>query len=156
VDFGSVRRVLAAFEAEGVQYVVFGAAALNLLGLARATEDLDVFVAPTAENVERLKTALRRVFDDPHIDEIAAADLLGDYPAVQYVPPEGTFYLDILTRLGEMYRFEDLESQRVEFDGLQVTVVTPAQLHDMKKGTVRPKDWGDAEALRRRFGIQDR
>ena len=156
MDFAAVKRVLAAFEDEGVQYVVFGAAALNLLGLARATEDLDVFVAPTPENVERLKTALRRVFDDPHIDEIAATDLMGDYPAVQYVPPEGTFYLDILTRLGEMYRFETLESQRVEFDGLQVTVVTPAQLHDMKKGTVRPKDWGDAEALRRRFGLGGR
>jgi predicted nucleotidyltransferase len=156
VDFAAVKRVLGAFEEEGVRYVVFGAAALNLLGLARATEDLDVFVAPTAENVERLKAALRRVFDDPHIDEIAAADLLGDYPAVQYVPPEGTFYLDILTRLGEMYRFETLESQRVDLDGLQVTVVTPAQLHDMKKGTVRPKDWGDAEALRRRFGLGER
>ena len=80
MDFASVRRVLAAFEDVGVQYVVFGAAALNLLGLARATEDLAVFVAPTAENVDRLKAALRRVFDDPHIDEIAAADLLGDYP----------------------------------------------------------------------------
>ena len=75
---------------------------------------------------------------------------------MQYVPPEGTFYLDILTRLGEAYSFATLESQRVEFDGLQVTVVTPAQLHDMKKGTVRPKDWGDAEALRRRFGIESR
>jgi hypothetical protein len=68
VDFDSVRRVLAAFEAEGVRDVIFGAAALNMLGLARAT-------------------------------------------------------------------------------------VTPAQLHEMKKGTVRPKDWGDAAALRRRFGL---
>ena len=55
-----------------------------------------------------------------------------------------------------MYSFETLESQRVDLDGLQVTVVTPAQLHDMKKGTVRPKDWGDAEALRRRFGLKER
>ena len=26
-------------------------------------------------------------------------------------------------------------------------------LYEMKKGTVRPKDWADAEALRRRFGL---
>jgi hypothetical protein len=25
----------------------------------------------------------------------------------------------------------------------------------MKKGTVRPKDWGDAEALRRRFHLEE-
>jgi hypothetical protein len=153
VNFDLVRKVLAAFEAQGVEYVVFGAAAINLLGLPRATEDLDVFVAPTAENVERLKTALRSVFDDPHIDEITADDLLGDYPAVQYVPPEGTFYMDILTRLGEAYRFETIASQRVDFAGLKVSVATPAMLYEMKKGTVRAKDWGDAEVLRRRFHL---
>jgi hypothetical protein len=25
----------------------------------------------------------------------------------------------------------------------------------MKKGTIRPKDWGDAEALRRRFKLPE-
>jgi len=25
----------------------------------------------------------------------------------------------------------------------------------MKKGTIRPKDWGDAEALRRRFRLPE-
>src|SRR5437667_11438570 len=120
MNFDLVRKVLAAFESAHVEYVVFGAAAINLLGLPRATEDLDVVIAPTAENVERLKRALATVFDDPHIAEIAPDDLLGEYPAVQYVPPEGTFYMDILTRLGEAYRFEDIASQRVDFDGLKV------------------------------------
>ena len=76
---------------------------------------------------------------------------LGDYPAVQYVPPEGGFHIDILTRLGEVYSFEGLVSERLDFDGLEVTVVTPRTLYEMKKGTVRPGDWGDAERLRRRF-----
>ncbi len=156
MNFDAVKRVLAAFEAERVEYVVFGAAAINLLGLARATEDLDVFIAASPENIERLKTALRSVFDDPHIDEIKAEDLLGDYPSVQYVPPEGTFYIDILARLGEVYRFDNIASQRVDFDGLKVNVATPAMLYEMKKGTVRPKDWGDAETLRRRFNLGER
>lgn len=43
--------------------------------------------------------------DDPSIDEITAEDLLGDYPAVQYIPPEGAFRLDIPTRLGEAFAF---------------------------------------------------
>lgn len=68
-------------------------------------------------------------------------------------PPEGTFYMDILTRLGEVYRFDNVASQRVDFGGLQVTVATPAMLYEMKKATVRPKDWGDAEMLRRRFRL---
>lgn len=78
--------------------------------------DLDIFVAPERESVEALKRALRSVFADPSIDEISADDLLGDYPAVQYVPPEGAFYADILTRLGEAFRFEDLETQRLPFE----------------------------------------
>ncbi len=156
MNFDAVKSVLAALEREEVQYVVFGAVAINLLGLPRATEDLDIFVAPEAENIERLKTALRSVFpEDSSIEEITAADLLGDYPAVQYVPPEGTFYLDILTRLGEAFRYEDITSRRLDFDGLAVNVATPEVLYRMKKDTVRPKDWGDAEALRRRFKLEE-
>ena len=99
--------MLAAFERD----VIFGAVALNLQGLARATLDLVVLLAPEKANVERLKAALRHVFDEPHVDEITAEDLLGDYPAVQYVPPRGTFHVDVLTRLGEAYRFEDLAAR---------------------------------------------
>jgi hypothetical protein len=153
VDYDATREVLAALESEGVQYVVFGGVALNLQGLARATEDLDVFLAPTAENIARLRRALMMVFDDPHIEEITAEDLLGEYPAVQYVPPQGTFYIDFLTRLGEAYRFEDLESERVDMEGLEVSVATAETLYRMKKATVRPRDRADAERLRLRFGF---
>ena len=139
--FEAVRNLLEALEKEDVQYVVFGAVAINLLGLPRATEDLDIFIAPEQSNVERLKAALRSVYPgDSSIDEIRADDLLGNYPAVQYVPPEDTFYLDILTRLGEAFRFEDILSQRLDFGGVKVNVATPGTLYRMKKNTVRPKD----------------
>jgi hypothetical protein len=155
VDYEKTREVLAAFEHEGVAYAIFGAVALNLHGLARATQDLDVFVLPSEDNIRRLRIALTSVFEDPHIDEITADDLLGDYPAIQYVPPEGSFYLDILTRLGETFSFDDLETERVDFDGLEVTVVTPRMLHRMKRSTVRPQDSADADRLCRRFGFEE-
>jgi hypothetical protein len=62
VDFESAKRVLAALEREGVRYAVFGGGALNLLGLARFTKDLDLFIAPEANNVAHLKRALLSVF----------------------------------------------------------------------------------------------
>jgi len=155
MDYDSTQRVLLALEREGVNYVVFGAVALNLHGLARATQDLDLFVEPTAENISRLRQALHSVFDDPHIDEIEADELIGEYPAVQYVPPEGTFHIDILTRLGEAWKFSDLEVQRINFEGIQVRVATPRTLFRMKKSTVRPKDWGDADWLRRHFDLEE-
>jgi hypothetical protein len=155
VDYEATKRVLAALEREGVRYLVFGAAALNFHGLARFTEDLDLFIEPTRENVDRLKRALRSVFDDPHIDEITADDLLGEYPAVQYVPPDGTFHIDVLTRLGHAFRFEDLESVRLPFEDVTVSVASPATLYRMKRGTVRLKDRADAELLKERFGLED-
>jgi hypothetical protein len=90
MDFETIKRLFAALEGEKVRYAVFGAIALNLHGLARFTEDLDLFVEPEAGNIERLKTALRVVIDDPEIDRITAEDLLGEYPAIQYVPPDGS------------------------------------------------------------------
>jgi len=155
MDFQAVKRVLEALEREQVRYAVIGGAALNLHGLARFTKDLDLVIEATAENIERLKSALRSVFADPSIEEILAEDLLGEYPAVQYVPPQGEFHLDILTRLGDMYRFGDLDLQRVPFDDLTCTVATPRTLYDMKRGTVRLQDRADAEALRRRFGFEE-
>lgn len=155
MNYELTKKILAALEREKVRYVVFGAVAINLLGLARATEDLDLFIAPGAENIERLKAALRSVFDDPTIDEIKAEELLGEYPAIEYVPPEGTFHIDIVTRLGEAFRFEDLEAQIQDFDGVPVSVATPKTLYRMKKDTVRLRDRADAEALKRRFRIDE-
>ena len=61
----------------------------------------------------------------------------------------------MLTRLGEAFAFDDLETVRVPFDDLEVTVVSPRTLYRMKRDTVRLKDRADAELLRRHFGLED-
>lgn len=148
-------RLAAVFRAlaqHGVNYVVFGAVALGLHGLPRTTADLDLFIEPTEDNVARLKAALHSVYADPCIDEISADDLCGAYPAVRYGPPEG-FGFDIVTRLGEAFRFADLAWETKRFGDVDVRVVTPRQLWEMKRGTVRPLDRADAAALAARFGF---
>ena len=156
MDETLLERIFRALLRESVRYAVFGGVALNLHGIVRTTEDLDIFIEASGENILRLRTALHAVFTDPAIDEISAADLLGDYPAVAYVPPDGPFHIDILTRLGEAFTFEDLETMGIDFKGVPVPVVTPRMLHRMKRDTVRPKDRGDAEELRRRFGLGEK
>lgn len=151
----TVIAVFRALEREGVRYKVVGAVALNLLGLARATRDLDIFVAADEENIERLRTALRSVFNDPEIAGIRASDLAGDYPAVQYIPPVGTFHIDILNRLGEAFRYEDIEVAERPVEDLHIPVATPRMLFRMKKDTVRAQDRADAERLRRHFDLKD-
>ena len=68
----------------GSSTVLIGATAMGFHGLVRATEDVDLFIRATPENVERLREGLRSAYGgDPHIDDIRAADLLGEYPAVR-------------------------------------------------------------------------
>jgi Nucleotidyl transferase AbiEii toxin, Type IV TA system len=156
MDRDEVIRVLRAFEVSGLDYVLIGAAAMGFHGLVRATEDIDLFIKATPDNVERLRAAFRAAYDqDPHIEEILAADLLGDYPAVRYYPPSGDLYFDVLTRLGEAASYDTIEAEAKLIDGVRVSVATPAALYALKKDTVRPKDREDAAALRERFRLQD-
>ena len=156
MDRNEIIRVLRAFEASGLEYVLIGATAMGFHGLVRATEDLDLFIRATSENVERLRAALREAYEgDPHIDEISSADLLGEYPAVRYYPPTGDLYFDVLTRLGEAARFETVDAEIKEIEGTRVRVATPAALYRLKKGTVRAQDRLDAAALRERFNLPD-
>jgi len=150
------REVLAALAAEGVEFVLIGSMAMAAQGLPRATHDMDFFVSPRKENIEKLKRALRTLFDDPNVDEIDAAELAGDYPAVEYVPPHARFSMDILTRLGEAFRYEDLVagSEVILLGDLPVRVATPRMLYQMKKDTVRPQDRADAARIRAAFDLE--
>lgn len=154
MDFDKILELFRAMNREETEYIVFGAVALLAHGLVRATADLDVFVKPESENIERLKRALRSVWPDPAIDEISAAELAGDYPSVQYGPPDEDFWIDFVARLGTAFRYEDLEWQMSAIEGVPIRVVTPATLFRMKKDTVRWKDKIDAAALNERFGFE--
>lgn len=148
-------RVLRAFQDEGLEYMLIGATAMGFHGLIRATEDVDLLIRATSQNVERLRRAFRAVYDDPNVDEIEAGDLLGDYPALRYYPPSGDLYFDVMTRLGESASFDTVEAEVKEVEGIRVPVATPAALYRMKRATVRPLDRRDAEALRQRFKLTE-
>jgi nucleotidyltransferase AbiEii toxin of type IV toxin-antitoxin system len=156
IDLDLLLKLIRAMNREGVEYITFGAMALWAHGIVRATEDADFFVAPTPENIERLKRALRSVWDDPSIEEINTDELLGEYPSVRYGPPDTELYMDFLTRLGEVDSFENLESEIREIEGVPLRVVTARQLFEMKRDTVRSKDRADADALKLRFNLQEK
>lgn len=157
IDFEETKRILAAMEFEGVRYVLIGAMAMAAQGLIRATHDLDFFVSPEPENVDRLKRAFKSLFDnDPNVDEISSDDLAGDYPAVEYTPPHGKYSVDILSRLGEAFSYPDIESEILATaEGTQISVATPRMLYRMKRDTVRPQDRVDAEAIKEAFKLEE-
>jgi len=153
MDFGRVAQFLQALERENVQYVLVGGVALNAHGIVRATQDLDLFVKPEPDNVASLKRALRAVWDDPEIDEVRYEELSGDYATIRYGPPNEDFVIDLMTRLGDAFRFDDLAAETVSWGGVNVRVATPETLYKMKKDTLRLVDRADAAELRERFGL---
>ncbi len=151
MDLDDVLAVLDALERAGVRYAVFGGLAMAAHGFDRATRDLDLFITPDERNVALLRSALSSVFDDPDIASITAEDLAGEYPAVQYGPPGVDYTIDIVSRLGDAFTFEDLQVERVEAGAVTITVVTPETLYRMKRDTVRLRDLDDAQRLARAF-----
>jgi hypothetical protein len=151
MEFDRFLDVIRAFEREGVDYVLVGGVAVNLHGIARATEDIDFFVRPDAANIERLKRSLRSLWDDPEIEEIRIEDF-EEYPTLRYGPPGEELVIDILTRLGTAFSFADMESETVEIEGVGIKVATPRTLVRMKRNTLRPIDKADAAALEGLFG----
>lgn len=59
-----------------------------------------------------------------------------------------------MTRLGEAYAFSDLEIQRARLGDVEIAVVTPRTLYEMKRDTVRPQDRVDAARIRAEFDLE--
>jgi len=152
--FDRLAEIIRALNDEHVEYVLFGGQAINLHGLPRFTEDIDLFVRPSGENVDRLRKALRRIWNDGSIDEIRAEDLAGDYAVVRYGTADG-FCIDVVSRIGEAFAFTDIESEVLMVGDLPVRIATPRMLYRMKRDTVRPIDRADAQDLKAKFRIEE-
>ncbi len=144
-QFDDFLNVLKAFEQHEVEYVLIGGVAVILHGLGRLTQDIDVFVKLTPENIAKLQTALRAIYTDDAIDEITLNEL-HEYPVIRYGTPKD-FYIDIMARLGEAATYENLEIEAIEYEGIKIKLATPETLFQLKKDTLRDKDKMDAAFL---------
>ncbi len=122
---------------------------------SRPTDDVDLFIRPTEKNIARLKQALRVVWDDPEIEQIAAAELAGDILVVRYGPPDDNLTVDVISRIGTAFEFDDIQFAIQLYDGIPVRLATPRMLYRMKRDTIRPRDRGDAGRLMEKFRFED-
>lgn len=151
-QFTNFIRVLQAFNKYSVDYILIGGVALILYGYQRLTRDVDIFVKMTSDNILNLRKALYFVFNDTSIDEITL-DELQNYPVIRYGTPDG-FYIDIVARLGEIFTYNDLEYETINYEDTQIRIGTPETLYKMKQGTVRERDTLDAMFLRELIKIR--
>lgn len=71
---------------------------------------------------------------------------LTTYPVVRYRTPEDD-YIDIMDRIGEMFRNDDLEYEAIENEGIPIRVATIETLIKLKKDSLRNIDKADVILL---------
>lgn len=136
--------LLKVLDEHGVEYVLVGGVAANLLGAPLATYDLDIVHRRTADNVDRLLTALRSIHAHywehrPRIREPDARLLL--LPGHHSLQTD-LGRLDVLGQVGANRSYEDLlgDCVRVPLGGRELLVLGLAAIIETKRETGRPKD----------------
>jgi len=145
-QFRDFIKVLEAFDKQKVGYILIGGVAMVLHGMERLTRDIDIFVKMEPENIKRLRKALYLVFKDTSIEEITF-DEFHKYPVIRYGTPNG-FYIDVMAHIGEMFTYEDLEYEIIDYQGIKIKIATPETLYKLKKDTIRDRDKIDAIFLK--------
>jgi hypothetical protein len=127
-----------------VRYLLIGGYAVGYHGYARATEDMNIWVAIHPDNAGRLVTVLKAFgFDLP---ELKPELFLRDRQIVRMgVPP---LKLEISTFISGV-EFEECYRARVvaEMDGVEVDLIDLEHLKENKKASGKPKDLADLEKL---------
>jgi hypothetical protein len=127
-----------------VHFLIVGAFALAHHGYPRYTGDIDLFVEKSAENAERILSALRQFgFGDIGLTK---ADFVSKDRVVQLgVAPNR---IDILTSLSGV-SFEEAWSSREwgEIGGLKAPFISRDMLRQNKLACGRPQDLADLEHL---------
>jgi predicted nucleotidyltransferase len=140
------RDLLAEFARFGVEYALIGGYAVGYYGKPRATKDLDLLVSGLGENLTRVATALT-AFGAP-ANVIQNARTLAENEIVHFgVPP---VRIDLLRFADGIDTEKALQrAERVDLDGLEIRLISLADLIANKRAAARPQDLADAELLER-------
>ena len=124
------------------RYVLFGGYAVQLWGVARATQDIDLLIEPTRENAERVISALAEQGGwqarDLTPEQILRkpVTVVGDLPRV-----------DIMTVAWQVHFAEAIGSAHAfEVEGVRIPTASLEHLIASKR-TGRPQDMADIEVL---------
>jgi hypothetical protein len=155
MDFDGLAKILLRicekFNQSGVDYVLGGGFAVILHGMPRLTDDIDLFVEPSPENVCKIKRALMAVFNDEAIEEMRPTDV-EEYSVVRYGTPEG-FYLDFIGKIGDKANFSTIKKGLIylEVENVQIPVCGIETMLWLKKKTIRPIDQQDVRFLKEKL-----
>ncbi|HET53996.1 MAG TPA: hypothetical protein ENN33_02125 [Ignavibacteria bacterium] len=136
--FDSIEKIIKSFDVNEVEYVIIGGYAIILNGFLRATEDIDILLKMTPDNLKKFQKALREVYDDTEIDEINFEEL-SKYSVIRYGTRDN-FYIDIISKIGKEFSYDNIEIMEKKVEDIVYRFASPKSLYQMKKLTYREKD----------------
>ena len=162
--WGHLKMVIELLESHGVDYVVVGGFAINLLGRARFTSDIDIVVRVSNENNVKWIEALSKLpegataeligLENPFSPDegIALSENDGDEQEDGVIRVYDAFIVDVMPKACGM-TYEDLEQfiRRASYDDVDFNILNGYGMMMTKRGT-RPKDIGDALWLKANLG----
>lgn len=140
------KEFLELLEREAIDYLLIGGYAVGLYGYARATVDLDIWVRRDEETAQRLFGLLSEFgfpTDDLRPEEFNAPNAVFQMG----VPP---CRLNLLTSISGV-EFDDAfkRRRRMKIDGIEINVISLADLRVNKQASGRLQDLNDIQKLSR-------
>jgi hypothetical protein len=147
------RELFRALARHDVAYVTIGGIAIQAHGGQRLTQDLDVAIAASTDNIARLAGALldldARILgpNGRRSQSVPAAPLLASSDQWHLITAHGP--LDILTLPAHLGSFEDMRARahEVPLGDLSVPIAHRDDLLKMKRAAGRPQDLADVQLL---------
>jgi predicted nucleotidyltransferase len=127
---------------EKVKYAIIGGCAVVLHGYFRTTNDIDLLVDSSSENIMRLKKALHDLWSSEDVFEIGDDDI-EQYAVVRFAPESEDIAIDLIGKIGKITFEVAIENiEELEIEGVKVPLCGLSTLIETKRG-IRPKDKED-------------
>jgi hypothetical protein len=147
------RELFRALARHDVEYLTIGGIAVQAHGGQRLTQDLDVVIAASTNNITRLAATLQELdarILGPHgqrSKSVPSAPLLASSDRWHLITVHGP--LDVLTLPAHLGSFEDMRARahEVPLGDLSVPIAHRDDLLEMKRAAGRPQDLADVRLL---------
>ncbi len=152
-------RILGAVEGAGIPYMLTGSFASSYHGVPRATQDIDLVIAPDKRQLSRLHAMLPA--PEYYMDETAALEALEHEGAFNIIDLTTGWKIDLMVRRSRPFsRIEFDRRSAVEFEGMRLPIasaedVVIAKLEWAKMGESQRQIEDAAGILRIRAGNLD-
>mgnify|MGYP000846077869 CR=1 FL=1 len=152
------QQIFAALNDSKIRYIIVGGVAMNLLGVARFTGDIDILLALDEKNLLAMATLMKKMKYEKRVpisldelgDEKKVLDLIKKKNLIAYTfvnDSDPLHSIDVI--IGDSLHFADFEkhSAQIPVWDISVPVVSVDDLIKMKKKTRRKKDDIDVSML---------